>query len=60
MFPISLGHLNTCSPVGGCLGTFTRCALAGESMSLGVSFGASKHTCYFYLVLSVACLLTEM
>ena len=34
-FPISLGHLNTWSPVGGYLGKLRRHDLAGGSVSLG-------------------------
>lgn len=37
--PISLGHLNTLSLAGGCLGGIRRCDLARGSMSLAVALG---------------------
>ena len=46
MSPISLRHVNTLSPVGGCLEGTRRCGFDGGSVSLEVHFGVSEDPCH--------------
>ena len=45
--PHSLYYLNAWSSVGGYLGRFRRCGLAGGSISLGMDLEVSKEFCHF-------------
>ena len=56
-FPHSLRHLNTCSPVDGCLGRIIRCGLNEELCLWGRHRGFKRH---FESALSAFCVQVKM